>query len=73
MDVEVLDQNRQPLAKGTLDIRGAEGALKPDKPLGEGHYYIRAGNVVRSTRVWAPGADGAMRVESRDYPYRLEL
>ena len=73
MDVEVLDQNRQPLAKGTLDITGATGALKTDKPLIEGHYYIKAGDVVRSTRVHAPGADGKMLVESRDYPYKLEL
>ena len=73
MDVEVLDQNRQPLAKGTLDIKGVEGALKTDKKLGEGHYYIKAGNVVRSTRVWPAGADGTMKVESRDYPYKLAL
>ena len=73
MDVEVLDQNRQPLTKGTLDIKGAEGALKTDKPLGDGHYYIKVGTVVRSTRVHAPGADGTMRVESRDYPYKLML
>ena len=73
MDVEVLDQNRQPLTKGTLEIKGAEGALKVEKKLGDGHYYIKAGNVVRSTRVHAPGPDGTMRVESRDYPYKLEL
>ncbi len=73
MDVEVLDQNRQPLAKGTLEIKGDVGALKTDKKLGDGHYYIKAGQVVRSTRVHAPGADGTMRVESRDYPYKLAL
>ena len=73
MDVEVLDQNRQLLTKAALDIVGAGGMLKPAKPLIQGHYYIKAGTTVRSTRVHAAGADGKMAVESRDYPYKLAL
>ena len=73
MDVEVLDQNRQPLTKAALEIKGATGMLKPAKPLIEGHYYIKAGDTVRSTRVFPRGKDGAMLVESRDYPYKLAL
>ncbi len=72
--VEILDQNRQPLTDGVLEIVGTEGLLKPAKPLIEGAYFLRfTGGGQRSTRVHAAGSDGKMRVESRDYPYKLEV
>ena len=72
--VDVLDQNRQPLTNGMLEITGATGMLKPAKVLEGGHYYIVfTGGGVRSTRVHPADPDGRMLVESRDYPYKLEV
>jgi len=71
--VDVLDQNRQPLTNGMLEITGATGMLKPAKPLEAGVYFlVFTGGGVRSVRAFAPEADGRLPIESRDYPYRLE-
>ena len=72
--VDVLDQNRQPLTNGTLEITGTTGMLKPAEHLEAGVYFLRfTGGGIRGVRAFAPEADGRLPVESRDYPYRLEV